>query len=127
MLTENRHAHYDALIAAFCLVACADGEVHIAELARFLPRMQNRNLFGYVDEAKVIADVEREKEALEQNFEKEKTRLLGHIKAVKNDFRAMKDVIDVARITLISDNKIVESEEAILSEIHAILGISEQE
>lgn len=127
MITENQNAHYDALIAAFCLVACADGEVHIAELARFLPRMQDRHLFGYIGEEKVIADVERERKALEKNFVKAKAHLLGNIKAVKNDFRAMKNVIDVARITLISDNRIVESEEAILSEIHAILGISEQE
>lgn len=127
MLTENQKTHYNAVLSAFCLVACADGEVHTAELARFLHQIEDKSISGKVDEAKILADVEREKEALGQNFLKAKTRLLGNIKTVKNDFRIMKDVIDVARITLISDNRIVESEEAILSEIHAILGISEKE
>ena len=127
MAFEDRQTQYEALLAAFCLVACSDGEMHTAELTRFLHQIQDKMIFGAVDEQKLLADIEKEKTALDHNFAKAKDRLLEKIKAVKNDFRTMKNVIEVARITLISDNRITESEEVILSEIHRILGLSEQD
>ena len=116
---------YDAIIAAFCLISYADGELHDIELSRFVETMCADDAFPDIDAARLTADIHAMIAELKKDFSAGRTRALARIEKVKNDFRIMNRVVHAARVALIADGRIVEAEELLLADIHRALGIRE--
>lgn len=117
---------YDAIVAAFCLISYADGELHSSELARFVETISGDREFGIVDEVKLFNDVAARIADLDKDFLAGRARALATIQKVKNDFKGINKVIRAARIALVADGKIVEAEEVQLADIHRSLGLKEE-
>jgi tellurite resistance protein len=127
MSMTDKNEIYEAIVAAFCLVSYADGELHQAELSRFIGLMQEDADFRHLDLDKLLLDIELEITLLDKDFKKGKDKSLAKIQMVKNDFRTMERVIRVARIALIADGRIHMSEEVQLSDIHRALGLGDEQ
>ena len=126
MSMMEKNDHYEAIVAAFCLVSYADGEVHQAELTRFIELMHQDPEFRHLDLDKLLVDIELDIALLDRDFIAGKENFLAKIQKVKNDFRMMDRVIRTARIALVADGKIHESEEVQLADIHRALGLRDE-
>lgn len=118
---------YEAIVAAFCLVSYADGELHQAELTRFMELMHQDAEFRHFDLEKLLLDIELNIASLDKDFLKGRENALASIQKIKNDFRTMERVIRVARIALVADGVIHESEEVQLQDIHRALGLRDEQ
>lgn len=56
ILKKSDESH-DALVAAFCLVSYADGQLHVAELTRFIRILARDNPGMKLDEERLVHDV----------------------------------------------------------------------
>lgn len=125
MYVFDSNEYYEALIAAFCLIAYTDSEIHHAEISRFVATLKEQNEFRNIDEKRLVSDIRDETARLGRDFGKGKAEALKKIQAVKNDYKIMEHVVKAARVALIADGKIHEAEETNLQDIHRALGITE--
>ena len=117
---------YQAVIAAFALVSYADGQVHMSELSRLVKTFKEEGLFKSVTVQKLQDDIFTIVNDISRDFEKKQLpALLATIAKIKNDARARDLVLKISRLTLMADDKIAESEEKILADIHRTLGVAE--
>lgn len=117
---------YNAVIAAFTLVAFSDGHISTPELSRLVKYADQETSFKGISLEKIQDDVSDLRKSLDADFAKGKIRALEQIEKIKADAKARELVINIARIALISDDKVLESEEVILADIHAALGLTEE-
>lgn len=117
---------YQAAIAAFTLVANADGQVHVAELMKLVNVFKSHGVFKDVSPDQMQKDIFGSVKELNDDFEKEKPRMLSVIGKVKDDAKARDLIVKIARLTLLADDRVMESEEKMVADIHRTLGISEQ-
>lgn len=116
---------YEAIIAAFSLISYADGHVHTAELSKLIRTLEDEPPFDKISEERLMEDVAAFVKILSRDFEAGKIQALTRIAKIKSDTHTKNLVLKIARTVLIADNKIQESEEAMLGEIHHVLGASE--
>lgn len=113
---------YDALIAAFCLVSMADGELHAAELSRFIRLLAREYPDFAMDEEQLTRDVVALSRKLATDFDKGKDRALKTIARAGHDNATVDGILKLAQIAIISDNRIQNAEETIFNDIAATLG-----
>lgn len=114
---------YKALVATFCLVSYADGQLHMAELSRFIRLQARDNPELGVDEETLTHDVVELGKSFTRDFPAARDKALKAIAKMKGD-RALTDkIIRVARVTVVSDNKIAPSEETVVAAIADALGV----
>ncbi len=117
---------YQAVIAAFSLVAYADGQVHMSEMSRLVTTLKSEGLFKAVSPQRMQDDIFALVKDLDDDFEKEQLpALLAIIGKIKDEARGREVILKIARLTLLADGKVTESEEKILADIHRTLGLSE--
>lgn len=117
---------YNAVIAAFTLVSFSDGNISTSELSRLVKFSEQEIHLKGVALEKLQDDISDFRKSLDADFAKGKTHALQQIEKVKQDAKARELVINIARIALISDDRILESEETMLSDIHTALGLMEK-
>jgi tellurite resistance protein len=117
---------YHAVIAAFSLVAYADGQVHMSEMSRLVTTLKSEGLFKAVSPQQMQDDIFALVKDLDDDFEKEQLpALLAIIGKIKDEARGREVILKIACLTLLADGKVTESEEKILADIHRTLGVSE--
>lgn len=117
---------YNAVVGAFSLVSFADSQVHASEISRLIRTLKNESFFRNIDEQTLLKNVFDCVGRLNKDFEEEKIWALSQIANVKNDASSRDLILKIARLTLIADGKILESEENQIADIHAALGIKEK-
>lgn len=125
MLQQKDTNLYNAVVGTFSLVSFADGQVHISELSRLVKILSQGNYFKNIDEKALLDDVFNCVDMLNKDFEKGKAWALSEIASIKDDLNSRELVLKIARLTLIADGKILESEENQIADIHVALGIKE--
>lgn len=115
---------YEALVAAFCLVSFADGQLHTAELTRFLRIEQRDNPDLIPDEDTLMRDIVAFGKELERDYAKTKEEALKMIARGAEIPGIARQIIKVTQVTAISDNRITKSEDNIAAEIAQALGMS---
>lgn len=125
MTAPEKTDTYQAIMSAFALVSYADAKVHQSEISRLIKILGEYPVFKTVPTSAILNDSARAIKALDNNFGKEKTNCLERIAKVKNDAHARDLVLEIARLTLMSDGTIQEAEENQIADIHLALGVKE--
>ena len=114
---------YQALIAAFSLISYADGVAHPAETSRLIKIMNEEHSMRGVAHEQILKDTSVAVKSLDENFDKGKVVALKAIEKIKADSNARDLVLKVAHLTLLSDARLLESEETLLADIQRSLGV----
>ena len=126
MTSTEKQDLYKAAIAAFSLVSYADGQVHMSELSQLLKIFKEEGLFKDVTAEQLQEDISAVVRVLNRDLDKKHPPvLLSTIAEVRNDARSRDIVLKIARLTLMADGRIAESEQRILSDIQRALGVAE--
>ncbi len=122
---ESELEFLNAAGAVYAWMCSADGKVTNSEsegFAKYLNRLPYVNDITHEDFIKAYAEI---LEAFKNNFKDGKNRALARIEPLRFDKSAAIELIKVARLAMIADEKLQDVEELILKELCELLGVQE--
>ena len=121
---ENKE-FLSAAAAVYAWVSAVDGSTTNLEMAKFVDYLLS---LDYVDE---ISDADFENMyvelvgAFEDNFEDGKARAESRIETFNGDLQKSKELLRIARLAVVADEKLSDPEEAAVQEIALLLDLDE--
>ncbi|MCA9532618.1 MAG: tellurite resistance TerB family protein [Myxococcales bacterium] len=119
-----------AVSAAYCLVACADGELEASEIAEYVRVAQADARFERLDNAKLEHALRSFAEALQTDVVAGRARALEMVRLAAQDGEDSATctlLLDVAKLAMQANHKVSKGEVAALRSLCAALGVNPRE
>lgn len=110
--------------AAYCLIACADGDLDDAELREYVALAQTDAVFEKLDRSKLATALRTFAEALQTDVQAGRTRALELVREVGKDAATRTLLLDAAKLAMKANANVTRSEIGALRDLCMALGVN---
>lgn len=110
--------------AAYCLIACADGDLDADELREYLSLVDGDARFAKLDHGKLGVALRTFAEALQTDVQVGRTRALELVREVGKDAATRTLLLDAAKLAMQANDNVTRTEIGALRDVCMALGVN---